>query len=118
MKAPTILAIALALLSGCANYRPIVDSASIADPEKYEVDLKDCQRYADEVNPGGVALLGAVLGGVLGAAAGAIADDPDWALTAAAGAVGGLAGGGMSGAQDQKDVIRNCMSQRGYAVLK
>lgn len=115
-----LLAAALAtagILAGCANYRPIVDSQSITDPQRYELDLADCQRYAEQVNPAASALVGAALGALLGAALGAVADDPYWAITAAGGAIGGLAGGTASAVGDQKDVVRECMRQRGYAVL-
>jgi uncharacterized protein YcfJ len=108
---------AVCLLAGCANYRPIVDSLSIPDVARYERDLSDCQRYAEEINPGVSAAVGAVLGGLLGAALGAVADDPYWGITAAGGAIGGLAGSTASAVGDQKEVVRECMRQRGYAVL-
>lgn len=105
------------VLGACASYRPVVDSRSISNMAQYERDLSDCQRYAEQVEPGATAVIGAVVGAVLGAAVGAIADDPYWGVYAGIGAVSGLAGGANSGVRDQKDVIRTCMSHRGYAVL-
>lgn len=114
---PIIAVLFAAVVSGCANYRPIVDQQSVHDTAQYERDLSDCQKYAEHVNPGATAVLGAVAGAALGAVIGAIADDPYWGLIAAGGAVGGVVAGGMDGAGDQKDIIRTCMSNRGYSVL-
>ena len=63
------------LLAGCANtganYRPIIDSKNV-DLNRYEADLVECQRYAEQKGGAGEkaaigAGAGAVLGGVLAA---------------------------------------------------
>lgn len=105
------------MITGCANYRPVVDSKSIASPEMYERDLSDCRRYADTVSPAGGAVLGAVLGAAFGAAVGYVAGDADIGMSAGLGALGGAAGGIGGSVTDQKDIIRTCMRDRGYSVL-
>jgi hypothetical protein len=113
----TVLACSIAA-TACANYRPIVDQQSIGTVARYETDLSDCQRYAEHVSPAGGAAVGAILGAALGVAIGAIAGDADLGIYAAGGALGGAVGGLGSGAEDQQDVIRNCLRGRGYSVLK
>lgn len=88
---------AAALAAGCANHRPVVDTRSIADPQRYEQDLAECQGFAQQVEPGVPAAIGAVVGGLLGAAVGVLTDDPWTGAYAAAGALGGLVGGGAKG---------------------
>ena len=44
MKRTAVIAI-VAVLAGCANYRPIVDTAG-GDPVQYQADLTACQGYA------------------------------------------------------------------------
>jgi uncharacterized protein YcfJ len=103
---------------GCASYRPLVDRSSIPDQRQYEYDLSDCQAYARQVDPVASAGAGAVFGAIVGAALGAAVGDHHIAQDLAAwGAVEGAAAGASAGAGTQVDVIRNCMYQRGYAVL-
>ena len=113
-----------ALLSGCAGYRPIVDMKGV-DANTYEMDLAECQAYAEQVSPSSYAAAGAVAGA--GAAAliglvGALVFDLDIGeVVGQAAALGGTMGvmeGGAAGAKSQVDVIRTCMVGRGYKVLK
>jgi hypothetical protein len=109
---------ALGLLSGCATYRPVVDMRDVTDHGQYERDLADCQNYAAPVSPGASAGAGAIFGALLGAALGAAVGDHSVALDAARfGAVEGAVVGGTSGAATQVQIVRNCMSGRGYLVL-
>jgi hypothetical protein len=116
-----LLAVALAaigLLSSCATYRPIVDLRDVSDRGQYERDLADCQNYAAPVSPGASAGAGALFGAILGAALGAAVGDHELAREAARfGAVEGAVAGGGAGAGTQVNIIRNCMSGRGYVVL-
>ena len=61
------------------------------------------------------AVAGAILGGILAAAAG-----PGYSRssTAKVGAVGGAVGAGAQGETDQRNIIRRCLSGRGYKVLQ
>ena len=108
------IGLAIALVGGCAS-EPIVDRRGV-DPVAYQRDLAECERYADEVKVAQRAATGAAAGaavaGVLGAVIGR--DGGDWA------AVGGTQGavqGTYSGVQERRQVVRNCLRQRGYAVL-
>lgn len=120
-SAAPLIAVALAaigLLSSCATYRPIVDMRDVADRGQYERDLADCQNYAAPVSPGASAGAGALFGAILGAALGAAVGDHELAREAGRlGAVEGAVAGGAAGAGTQVDIIRNCMSGRGYVVL-
>ena len=110
---------AVLLLDGCASYRPLVDARSVSSSQQYEQDLRQCQHYAAQVRPGQSAAAGALFGALLGAAiSGALGGDryPTEHI-AAAGAVQGAANGAAGGADAQVQIIRNCMSNRGYSVL-
>lgn len=110
-------------VAACAGYRPVVDMKNV-DQSRYETDLKECQAYAEEVSPVAEAAIGTIIGVGIGAAVGGIigaifGDVGQGAgigatLGGAEGAIGG-AGEGMKG---QVDIIKNCMSGRGYSVLR
>lgn len=120
MKILTCAGLSLAvLLQGCASYRPLVDARSVSNPQRYEQDLRECQHYAAQVSPGQSAVAGALFGALLGAAiSGALGGDRYVTEhVAAAGAVQGAANGAVGGADAQVQIIRNCMSDRGYDVL-
>lgn len=113
---------ALMLLAAGCTSDPIVDMRGV-DQESYASDLAACREYADQVDiasgaAGGTAI-GAAGGAALGAVLGAITGDPG--TGAALGAVSGGATGGVSGGgsrASRKDrIVRNCLRQRGYAVL-
>lgn len=113
----------ITLVTGCstmgANYRPIVDTQNL-DFNKYEADLKDCQGFATQTasaaeSAAGGAVAGAILGGILAAAAGR---GYSRSSTAKVGAVGGAVGAGAQGETDQRNIIRRCLSGRGYKVLQ
>ena len=104
---------------GGANYRPLIDTKG-ADASRLEQDLGECQAYARQVAGAADqavagALIGAALGAVLAAAAGSRYDR---GASARVGAVSGIVGGAAQGETDQRSVVRNCMSGRGYRVLQ
>jgi len=118
--APLLAAVlaAVGLLAGCATYRPLVDMRGVADRDQYERDIADCQNYAGSVSPGASAGAGAIFGALLGAALGAAIGDHEVAVDAARfGAIEGAVAGGAAGAGTQVQIMRNCMSERGYLVL-
>jgi len=118
--APLLAAMVAAagLLSACAAYRPAVDMRDVTDGGKFERDLADCQNYAAPVSPGASAGVGALFGAMLGAALGAAVGDHELAVEAARfGAVEGAVAGGAGAADTQVQIVRNCMSGRGYIVL-
>jgi len=111
------------VVSGCAAYRPITDLRGI-DRGQYEQDLCECQKYAEQVSPGATAGAGALLGAGLGAAVGLVAGSilgvrPGQlaGLGAALGGMHGAAAGAGSAAVSQREVIKNCLMNRGYSVL-
>ncbi|MEZ5557839.1 MAG: hypothetical protein R3E86_04750 [Pseudomonadales bacterium] len=120
--AAALTALALALLAaGCAGRHPvrgpIVDLKGV-DRQQYHTDLADCERYADQVAVGAQAATGAVAGAVVGGLIGAAAGDSDTAKrSAGAGAVIGGARGTAGGIEERHRVVRNCLINRGYAVL-
>lgn len=105
-----------ALTAGCAS-GPIIDRQGV-DPVAYDRDLLQCESYANEVRvgkrAGGKALAGAVLGGVVGAVVG---NSDTAAELAGAGAAVGAAEGTGDGLRERRTVVRNCLRNRGYAVL-
>ncbi len=113
-----VLAIAL---SGCAqqpfSHPPIVDMRGVNEAQ-YRVDLEECDQYAQQVSIGQRAGAGAVAGAVIGGAVGAAVGNSDTVQrTAGAGAVVGGARGGADGFRERNVVVRNCLRNRGYAVL-
>ncbi|NDG19786.1 MAG: glycine zipper family protein [Betaproteobacteria bacterium] len=101
------------------NYRPIVDTRGV-DFNKFEADLRDCQQFAHQTaSAAESAAAGAVAGALLGAALGAAAGSRySRNRTAAVGAVSGAAGAAAQGETDQRNIIRRCLSGRGYSVLQ
>ena len=119
------VAFALAALGACAQtYHPIVDMKDV-DPANYQQDLAECRQYAEQANPAGEAVAGALLAAGLGAALGAITGSFDGAVSVATGAAAGAAlgstvgaaSGGAHGVKRQIAVIDNCLRGRGYSVL-
>ena len=107
-----------AMLSGCATYRPIVDTKGV-DRNAYEADLKECQEYAKQVDPGNEAATGAMAGAAFGALLGAAIGGRGTAgYGARVGAAQGVGAGVAHGMAGQIQVIRNCMAGRGYRVLR
>jgi hypothetical protein len=114
------------LLAGCAggvSYRPTVDPLTVADPAKYESDVRDCAVMSglqwDEVAKS--ALIGGGIGAATGAAVGALSSGVSVAGGATAGAVLGIPVVGYSvwkANEDAKTAYRFCLRGRGYSVLR
>lgn len=119
---PGTLLAALGMAVAACSSDPIVDMKGV-DQARYESDLAECQKYADQVsvaqNAGGGALLGGAAGAAIGAAIGAVTGSPGTgaAVGAAGGGTSGLFGGTARGASKQQQVVRNCLKGRGYHVL-
>ena len=100
-----------------AGYRPVVDTAN----PNYEKDLVECQKLAKDyvdlgydsaVEIGSTTAIGAGVGQLFGGNTGSTI-------------IGAGIGAGTAGVkkilhhnQDRKDIVRNCLSNRGYVVLK
>lgn len=116
-----IAALVLTLAAGCAGRAgrggPIVDMRGV-DPAQYRIDHMECLEYADQVAVGGRAAGGAAAGAVLGGLVGAAVGNSDTAKrSAGAGAVVGGARGTGDAVRERQVVVRNCLRNRGYAVL-
>jgi outer membrane lipoprotein SlyB len=119
----TTAIVILILITGCAGYRPIVDMQNV-NPGKYETDLKECQVYAEQVSPAAEGATGAAIGAGIGAVLGAVVGSfigeagRGAAMGAAIGGTQGAVQGTGGGLKGQVDIIRNCMAQRGYRILR
>jgi len=122
MKKTLALSLAFLLsffLISCAGstYRPIVDTQGI-DFNRYEADLQQCQQFSTQTNDATTsAAVGATAGAVLGSVlAGVVGGDRS--ATAKLTAIEGAIVGGASGETNQRNIIRRCLSGRGYRVLQ
>lgn len=107
----------LAACQGNPAQRVIVDTKGI-DPAAYQQDLAECSALADQARPGGSAARGALGGALIGGALGGIfGDRHSAARMAGGGAVVGGASQAGAGYSERDQVLRNCMSGRGYRVL-
>jgi outer membrane lipoprotein SlyB len=112
----------LLTLAACAGRdRPaggvIVDMKGV-DPARYQTDLSECRTYADQVDVAGQAGAGAAGGAVVGGLIGAVVDGGEGAARGAGvGAIGGGASGTVRGLEERDRVVKNCLRNRGYAVL-
>ncbi len=124
MKTQTLALLALSSLAvtACANtgaaYRPIVDGPQDA---KYEHDLADCQRIAQQREYlNGDTRTAMLAGALIGGALGALTNNSD-SEDVFDGMLGGAAAGGLSGAADahgeRREIVLNCMAGRGHNVL-
>ncbi len=107
IQIPALLALALGL-SACAgaDYKPVVDMRGHSETA-YDNDLAVCQQTARTVRNNTDIAEDAGIGAVGGAAGGALL-----------GAIGGNPGLGAGvGALGEERIVKNCMRDRGYAVL-
>ena len=114
-KRVVLAGLAACILAGCAN-QPIIDRKGV-DPVAYQRDLNECERYAEQVSVAQKAGAGAVAGAAIGTAIGAILGGVGTGEGAAVGAVQGAATGSGRGVRERRQVIRNCLRNRGYSVL-
>ena len=119
-RAIWIAIMAIFLVTGCAGRKPgagtIVDMKGV-DPYQYQIDLAECEEYADQVDVGGQVATGAAGGAVVGGLVGAIAKDTSAGRGAGVGAVVGGAKGTYRGVEERHQVVGNCLRNRGYSVL-
>ncbi len=114
----SLLAVSILVTAGCGARRGgvVIDPAGV-DMAQYRWDLAECQEISRQVD--GKAGGGAVGGAVVGGAVGGIVGDSSKAATkgAGAGAVVGLARGARATRHERQKVVKNCLRNRGYAVL-
>ena len=115
-----IILVTALVISGCANtaagYRPLVDGMRA---KNFERDLFACQELAtersylnDDVKS--EALLGSGIGTLIGAAG----EGLDGAIVGAiVGGVAGTVGRAWETREDRKNIVIECMKQRGHKVV-
>ena len=123
-----VLALALLVAGGCTTTQERVenrvDPVSITDNERYQRDVADCTRIADQAqnetyrDAGTRSVVGGLLGAATGAAIGAAVGGGSGAATGAAvGGTAGVVGGAVTTQGHRDEVIRNCLQNRGYKTL-
>lgn len=129
MKRSMALVAVLALAAGgCATTQDRVvnriDPISITDGEKYQQDVAECTRLADQAQAqtnqerATRGVVGGLLGAATGAAIGAAVGGGAGAATGAAvGGTTGVVGGAVTADNHRDTVIRNCLQNRGYRIL-
>lgn len=118
MKAIAVL-VAASMLTACASapYRPVIDPKG-QDMANFHIDLTECRELSEVRDAGASAADGAVAGAIFGALLGAAIGGSDGAkLGAKAFAVQGAAAGAGDAVLTQQQIVKNCMSGRGYKVL-
>jgi outer membrane lipoprotein SlyB len=118
MKSKIGLAVVLVGILGACAYRPVVDPKR-SDMARYESDLVECREIADKGPGGGT---GALVGAGAGYAVGQVFARATGRASVAneagrGGAVLGAAGGAGAGAKNKRQIVKNCMTGRGHAVL-
>ena len=111
------------LLVACSNmgsqYVPVVDKKGI-DENKYQQDLAECQNLSTETEASGASGAKKAAGGAaVGARLGLVGGGNSTNIAQAAG-IGGVIGGASglySGNSEKQNIIRRCLSGRGYKVL-
>lgn len=114
----TLLCTAL-VLTGCAgtadNYQPIVDGSK---SHSYNSDLTACQSLSRQKSYlNGDVKTSALIGGAIGALAGAGGDSGDLLGGALVGSLTGGADEAIETRTARKNIVIQCMRQRGHAVV-
>ncbi len=117
-KCVNAIPLVLLALAGCTTTDEIIVDRKGIDVARYEQDLAECRLYAEEVKKGAKvakgSVSGAVVGGLFGAAVG---NSSDAQRGAGVGAVTGGARGVRQGEQEEIQVVKRCLSGRGYRIL-
>lgn len=117
MRALSLSIIVLLFTSACASNQYVIDTKGV-DQAQYQIDLDECKAYRDQLKTGKTVGKSAAFGAVIGAAIGAALGDSDTAVRmAGGGAVQGGAGGALDGNRSKDEIVKSCLSQRGYRVL-
>jgi len=118
MKMLSISALILFAIAGCTTTDEIIIDQKGVDMSAYRQDLAECRSYASGVRTGEKAARGAGSGAVVGGLVGAVVGGPDAAARGAGvGAVTGGASGISEGSREEVQVVKRCLSGRGYRVL-
>ena len=118
MRHLSAILVTLLAMTGCTTTDEIIIDEKGIDMSAYQTDLAECQTYASSVKTGEKTAKGAASGAVVGGLIGAITGGSSGAVQGAGvGAVGGGAKGAMEGEESEVQVVKRCLSGRGYRVL-
>ena len=118
MKDRLAIIIVALFMTACTTTDEIIIDQKDVNKSAYQQDLAECQAYATQVKTGDKAAKGAASGALVGGLMGAITGGSSGAVTGAGlGAVGGGAKGVNQGQQSEMQVVKRCLSGRGYRVL-
>jgi outer membrane lipoprotein SlyB len=118
MRHLSAILVTLMAMTGCTTTDEIIIDEKGIDMSAYQTDLAECQTYASSVKTGEKTAKGAASGAVVGGLIGAITGGSSGAAQGAGvGAVGGGARGAMEGEETEVQVVKRCLSGRGYRVL-
>ena len=117
-----ILLFTVVIVTGCVSTasdpifsgsKPIIDKKGV-DLNAYEVDLKECTEYANDISVGRSVLKGSAAGAAIGGVVEVLTDE-DEAIE-----LGAISGGSKSGIislRQKERVVKKCLRGRGYKVL-
>jgi outer membrane lipoprotein SlyB len=116
-----IIAITLiASLVGCAGIsNPVVDLKQTPNKD-YQADLAECRALSDQAITAGEGVgLGSAAGGVILGLLALVLGGNGTVIAQAfgAGAITGAAGGAVSGKENEQQITKRCLKNRGYQVL-
>ena len=100
-----------------AGSKPIIDTKGI-DISQYELDLEECETFADEISTVKSIVKGTATGAAGGTVIEAVTDGSR--RTKDATELGAIASGGKSGiraVQEKEQIVKRCVRGRGYQVL-
>jgi outer membrane lipoprotein SlyB len=118
MKPLIVAIVSLLVLAGCTTTDEIIIDEKSVDMNKYQQDLAECRSYASQVKTREKTAKGAASGAVVGGITGAIFGGTSGAATGAGvGALGGGVKGADEGERTEVDVVKRCLSGRGYHLL-
>ena len=118
MKHLSVALVTLLAVAGCTTTDEIIIDEKSVNMSAYQNDLAECKTYASSVKTGEKTAKGAASGAVVGGLIGAITGGSSGAAQGAGiGAVGGGARGAMEGEETEVQVVKRCLSGRGYRVL-
>jgi len=103
--------------TACTTDRVVVDPRGLNRAD-YEKDLAECRALKHQVPLGKEMAKGAAVGAAVGGLAGAAAGNSSRAAEGAStGAVIGATGKVIEGSEEKADIVKNCLSGRGYKIL-
>jgi len=118
MKHLSVVLVTLLAVAGCTTTDEIIIDEKGVDMSAYQNDLAECKTYASSVKTGEKTAKGAASGAVVGGLIGAITGGSSGAAQGAGiGAVGGGARGAIEGEDTEVQVVKRCLSGRGYHLL-